>query len=143
MEIGTCKLTDKEIITELKSEKTMILATAADGRVTTRAMSHVNNGMVIYFQTGKDYLKCQQIRINPNVAISAAGYDIEGEATLLGHPLDEENSLFAELYREKHPQSTDLWSTYKDEIVVKVEIKLVRKWLYKDGKAFIAVWQAD
>ena len=43
MEIGTCKLTDKEIITALESEKTMILATAADGRVTTRSMSHVNN----------------------------------------------------------------------------------------------------
>ena len=142
MEIGTCKLTYEEIMVALESEKSMILATAADGRVTTRSMSHVNDGMIIYFQTGKDYLKSQQIRINPNVAISVAGYDIEGHAMLLGHPSDEENSLFAKLYRKRHPQYADMWSTYPDEIVVKVEIKLVRKWRYIDGKPFIAVWQA-
>jgi Predicted flavin-nucleotide-binding protein len=143
MEISTGKLSCEEIIAVLEAEKSIILATAADNRVTTRTMSHVNDGMVIYFQTGKDYLKSQQIRINPSVAISVAGYDIEGYAMLLGHPLDEENNLFANLYKEKHPQYTDIWSTYADEIVVKVEIKLVRTWRYIDGKPLIAVWQAD
>ena len=141
MEIGTCNLTAEEVLAVLESEKTIILATAANNRVSTRAMSHINDGMVIYFQTGRNYLKSEQIRINPNVAISVAGYDIEGKATLLGHPLDDENSLFAKLYKEKHPQYTDIWSTYPEEIVVKVEIELVRKWSYIDGKPFISVWQ--
>jgi general stress protein 26 len=104
-------------------------------------MSHVNDGMTIYFQTGSSYLKSQQIRINPNVAISVGGYDLEGKATLLGHPLDAENNLFAELYKKKHPQSADMWTTYPEEIVVKVDIKMVRKWLYIDGKPFIATWR--
>jgi len=140
MEIGTCNLTTEEIITALEAEKTMILATAANNRVTTRAMSHVNDGLVVYFQTGREYLKSEQIRANPNVAISVGGHDIEGIATLLGHPLDEENSLFAKLYKEKHPQFTKIWSTYPEEIVVKVEIKLAKNWRYVNGKAFIAVW---
>ncbi|MCL2528167.1 MAG: pyridoxamine 5'-phosphate oxidase family protein [Defluviitaleaceae bacterium] len=143
MEINTCKLATQEVVAVLESEKKIILATAANNRVTTRTMSHINDGMVIYFQTGKNYLKCQQIQANPNVAISVDGYDIEGKATILGHPLDEENSLFAKLYKEKHPQYTDIWSTYPEEVVVKVEIEQVRKWRYIDGKPFIATWNLE
>jgi general stress protein 26 len=141
MEIGTCNLTTNEVTAVLQKEKTIILATAADNRVTTRSMSHVNDGMTIYFQTGSGYLKSQQIRINPNVAISVDGYDIEGKATILGHPLDTENILFAKLYKDKHPQYNDIWSTYPEEIVVKVDIEMVRKWRYVDGKPFIAMWK--
>ena len=141
MEIGTCALPCEDILAALASEKSIVLATAADGRVTTRIMSHVHDGMALYFQTGKDSLKAQQMRSNPHVAIHVAEYDMEGEATLLGHPLSEENSLFSALYREKHPQYTDLWSAYPDEIVVRVDIALVRKWRYIDGKPFIAIWQ--
>jgi general stress protein 26 len=143
MEIGTCNLTEDEVTAVLQKEKTIILATAADNRVTTRSMSHVNCGMTIYFQTGSNYLKCQQIRINPNVAISVEGYDIEGKTALLGHPLDEENSFFIKLYKEKHPEYSGMWSTYPEEIVVRVDIEMVRKWRYVDGKPFIAVWKKD
>ena len=143
MEIGTSNLTADEVTAVLEKEKTIILATAADNRVTTRSMSHVNDGMTIYFQTGSSYLKTQQIKANPNVAISVDGYDIEGKATLLGHPLDAENSLFAKLYKDKHPQYTDIWSTYPEEIVVKVDIETVKKWRYDNGKPFIAVWKKE
>ena len=143
MEIGTLNLSTDEVTTVLAKEKTIVLATAADNRVTIRSMSHVNDGTTIYFQTGSNYLKTQQIRINPNVAISVGGYDIEGKATLLGHPLDTDNCLFAKLYKAKHPQSTDIWSTFPEEIVVKVEIEIVKKWRYVDGKPFIAVWKKD
>jgi len=138
MEIGICSITAEEVIAALEAEQTLILATAADNRVTIRPMSHVNDGMIIYFQTGRDYLKSQQIRINPKIAIRVGGYDIEGKATLRGHPLDAENSLFAALYKEKHPGSTAIWSTYPEEIVIQVEIELVRQWRYIGGKAVIA-----
>jgi general stress protein 26 len=144
MEIGICDLTVEEVITVLEAEKTLHLATTAHNHVTIRPMSHVNDGMTIYFQTGRDYLKVQQMRINPNVAISVGEYSticIEGKATLLGHPLDAENRLFAKLYKAKHPQYTDIWSTYPEEIVVKVEIVLAKQWRYIDGKPFIAEWR--
>ena len=140
MEIGILNLSTDEVTSVLAKEKTIILATAANNRVTTRSVSHVNDGMTIYFQTGSSYLKTQQIRINPNVAISVEGYDIEGKAALLGHPLDAKNSLFIKLYKDKHPQYTDIWSTLPEEIVVKVEIEIVKKWRYVDGKPFIAMW---
>ena len=143
MDVNTCALEAEEIIAMLAREKTVILATAAHDRVTTRSMSHVNDGMVIYFQTGKNYLKSKQIEANPNVAISVEGYDFEGEATMLGHPLDEENSLFAGLFKEKHPAYFERWSSFDEEIVVRVDVKSVRKWRYVDGKPFIAVWTKD
>jgi len=139
--IGTCSLSAEEVIAVLEKEKSFTLATSAHGRVSTRAMSHVNDGLTVYFQTGSDYLKVQQMEANPNVALSVGGYEMEGKVTLLGHPLDTENRLFAEIYKKKHPQYTDIWSTYEKEIVVKVEIGLVRQWRYIDGKPFIAVGQ--
>jgi nitroimidazol reductase NimA-like FMN-containing flavoprotein (pyridoxamine 5'-phosphate oxidase superfamily) len=143
MEIGKCSLSTEEIMAALQNEKSIILATAADNRVTTRSMSHVNDGMTIYFQTGSNYLKSQQIRANPNVAISVDGYDFEGKATFLGHPMDAENGFFLKLYEEKHPHYTNTWSTYPEEVVVKVDVEMVRKWFYVDGKPFIAVWKKD
>ena len=59
------------------------------------AHNEINNRADL--RTYKNYTKCQQIKQNPNVAISVAGYDFEGEATLLGHPLDAENSQFANM----------------------------------------------
>jgi len=138
MKIGTCEITAEEIIAALASEKTLLLATAADDRVTTRLMSYVNNGLTVYFQTGNDSLKARHMIRNPRVALHVGGYDMEGEATLSGHPLAAENSWFAERYKEKYPQYAEIWSADPDEIVVKVKIGLVRHWRYIDGKPFIA-----
>ena len=139
--ISICDITADEVINALKSEKSIVLSTSADNRTTTRTMSHVNDGLTVYFQTGKDYLKCRQIRSNPNVAISVGGFDIEGRATILGHPLDAENSLFAKLFKEKHNEYMNGWSERPEEIVVKVEIGLVKQCRYIDGKPFIAIGQ--
>ena len=56
-EIGTCAVTADEVIHALETEPTCVLATCAGNHVTIRPMSHVNDGLTVYFQTGKDYLK--------------------------------------------------------------------------------------
>jgi len=139
--IGTYELSADEVISALEKEKTLTLATCADGRVTTRPMSHVNDGLTVYFQTGEHYLKAQQIKANPNVAISVGAYDIEGIAEIIGHPMDEANLFFIEKFTEKHPNYAGRWSALSNQVVVKVEIKLSRQWRYIDGKPFIAAIQ--
>ena len=42
---------------------------------------------------------------NPNVAIAADNIQIEGAATLRGHPLDEENTGFLRAYKEMRPEA--------------------------------------
>jgi len=137
-EIGTCSIDKADVIKTFEREKTLVLATCADGRVTIRTMSHVSDGPDIYFQTGADSLKMRQIRENPNVAMTVGPYDIEGTAAELGHPLSAENALFKRLIKEKHPDTFKRWSALEDEVVVKVTVRSVRQWKYVDGKPFIA-----
>jgi len=137
--IAVCELAAEDVISALEKEESIILATCAENRVTIRPMSHINDGLTVYFQTGEHYLKSQQIRSNPNVAISLGTYEIEGKAEIIGHPMDEANQFFIVKYKEKHPNYAGLWSAISSQIVVKVEIKQARQWRYIDGKPFIAI----
>jgi len=138
MEIETCAITEDEIILVLKTEVTLILATSADNRVTIRPVSHINDGMDVYFQTSINSLKIQQIRANNTVALCVGTYQIEGVAEVLRHPLDKENSFFAQAYEAKHPAYFRLYSAYSDEVVVRVTIHRATQWRYYDGKPVVA-----
>jgi len=138
MQIKTCKLCAEEVIKVLEAEESLILATCAGNRVTVHPMSHVNDGLTVYFQTGKDYLKTRQIRENHNVALCAGTYQIEGTATEIGHPMADENGLFAKLMKEKHPGSFAKYSQLEDEVVIKVTITRVRQYRYMDGEPLMA-----
>ena len=138
-DINVCEINVDDVIKVLEKEKSIILATCADDRVTIRAMSHVNEGLTVYFQTGKDYIKSRQITVNPNVAITVGGYDMEGKATLLSHPLDKENEFFIKLFEAKHSEYINVWSKKPEEIVIKVEIGLVKQWRYIEGKPYLAI----
>ena len=134
MEIKMCEITADEVIYALEKEKILTLATCAMNRVTIRPMSHVNNGLLVYFQTAADSLKMRQIRENPNVALCVGTYEIEGIASELGHPLADQNSFFVRLYKEKHIESYERYSAYAEETVIKVIIHKVRQWRYVDGE---------
>jgi len=138
MEIESCTISEDEIISALETETTLTLATCAENRVSIRPLSHINDGMDIYFQTGADSLKIQQIRKNHNVALCVGTYQIEGEAQVRGHPLDKDNAFFAHAYKAKHPDSFDLYSAFADEVVVRVTIHRVTQWRYSVGKPVVA-----
>ncbi len=138
METVSCSISAEEVIRALEQEKSLVLATCADNNVTIRPMTHINDGLTVLFQTGRDYLKVQQIRQNPNVAICVGTYQIEGVATEAGHPLAEGNEYFAKTYKERHPGSFEHYSSLEEEIVIKVTVKRVRQWQYINGKPFLA-----
>ncbi len=131
--MNNTEISNEEIIAALEKESIMTLATCSGNRVTIRPMSHINRGLTVYFQTGRDSLKVKQIRDNPYVALCVGTYEIEGKASLLGHPFDSGNELFKKKYKEKHPGSYDTYSAYEDEIVVEVNIHRVRQWRYVEG----------
>jgi len=120
----------------LDKEPAVTLATCAGNRVTIRPMSHIRRGCELYFQTGENSLKMQQIADNPNVAIACGAFEIEGEAVPQGRPLDD--PWFAEAYRAKHPGPFARYSALPDEIIVKVTIRRVRQWQYIDGNPLLA-----
>lgn len=124
----------EEIINILEREKHIVLASCSDGRVTARTMSHVNIGIDIYFQTDKKFLKAEQIAQNPKVALCVGNLQIEGAAVLGHHPADPENTEILRLYKQKHPHSFEMYSSMKDEIVIKVKPTLAILWKYINGK---------
>jgi general stress protein 26 len=124
----------EEIIGILEREKHIVLASCSDGRVTARTVSHVNAGLDIYLQTDKKFLKVEQIAKNPRVALCVGNLQIEGVAEFERHPSDPENAEFCSLYKQKHPQSFEMYSSMKNEIVIKVKPALAILWKYIDGK---------
>ncbi|MCL2578040.1 MAG: hypothetical protein FWE27_08325 [Defluviitaleaceae bacterium] len=115
--------------------------TCADNCVTIRPMSHVNEGLTIYLQTGEYYLKTQQIRTNPNVAMCVGTYEIKGVAQIIGYPMDEANHAIIEKIKTKHHNAFERWSALPNQVLVKVEIVRVSQWRYVDGKPIIAIGQ--
>lgn len=138
MKIGTCEINAEDVLQVLEYEKTLNLATCAGDRVTIRPMSHVNDGLTVFFQTGEDSLKVAQIQQNPSVAMCVGTYEIEGKASIIGHPMAVENQFFVEMLKAKHPSAYERWSSCDDEVVIKVEPRKIRQWRYIDDKPFLA-----
>ena len=82
-----------------------ILATSENNQVTARRMRFIPDGLNLYAWTDSRSMKIRQIRSNPNVAIVAGFIQVEGKATLCGHPLKPENKAYIEAYRRKLPES--------------------------------------
>lgn len=119
-----------EVSKLLDGNKHMVLATCSHDRVTARMMSVVHKDLKLYFQTGKDSVKSTQIGENPNIALCAGNIQIEGTASGRGHPHDEDNAAFLDLYKENHKAAYDKYSGLEEEIVFEVDVGLVTLWKY-------------
>lgn len=121
---------EQETIDFLNKSKLMVLATSAKDHVTARMMSIVNDGMTIYFQTDKDFIKYRQIMENPNVALCVGNIQIEGVAKITCQSL--EDPFFAEAYRKNHEGSFNKYSHRPNTIIVEVQPKRVTYWKYDE-----------
>ena len=128
---------EQEVLGLIDRNRTMVLATCADARVTARMMSIIHDGLTVYFQTGEDSTKYQQMAANAQVALCIGNMQIEGRIMLLGHTLAPENRFFAEPYQRLHRGSYDAYSALPISRVVEVRPTLVTLWKYgADGKPF-------
>lgn len=126
----------EELYAALGSAKKMVLATSSQNRTTARTMSCIVLGGKIVFQTDRDFLKIKQILENPRVALCVDNIQIEGVATVIGHPFEEMNHSFLDRFKTAYEGSYRMYSHLPSEIVVEVDIAHATRWKYEAGKPF-------
>ena len=102
--------TKERIAREMREYPRLYLATSEGKHVTVRFMGFVSEGLRIWFVTDKESRKYKQIAANPSVGIAGPELQIEGVASLKGHPMDEENSDYIRAYRELRPDLFEMTS---------------------------------
>jgi general stress protein 26 len=100
----------QEMIEELKKHEWGFLATSKDNHVRVGLMRLVSDGLTLWCWTDRRSRKYKQIKANPNVGIADRNIQIEGIATLKGHPLDDENAAYIKAYRENQPENFEITS---------------------------------
>lgn len=123
---------EREVISFINQSSTWVLATAAGNHVTARTVFTVSNGIVIFFQTDKNFVKYKQLVMNPNVALCRDNYQIEGKAKEIGHPLEMKNSAVSNLFRQHHPLAYKRYSGLKAETLFEVHPTQVKIWKHTD-----------
>jgi len=131
----------QQLWNKLGSHSIVILSTCADNRVTSRAMSVVVVDGKFYCQTDERYLKCQQIKANPNVSLCVNNFSIEGKCRIIGKP--HENEFFIDKMKEHFPDAVSRWSSMPAECVLEITPKLVSAWIYEDNKPYIECWDFE
>ncbi|MFX1274496.1 MAG: pyridoxamine 5'-phosphate oxidase family protein [Promethearchaeota archaeon] len=126
----------EEIEDFFEKNKTLVLATSANDKVSARMIEFVNIGLTLMFETDKRSGKFKQIMKNPNVAVCAKNVQIEGIASVGEHPMDGSNMPFIELYKKHHQYAFQLYSHLENSIVIKIKPTLVTLWKNVDGQPF-------
>ncbi len=115
-----------------------ILATSENDVVSARRMRFIADGLTLYCYTDRGLRKCKQIIANPNVAIVIGFIQIEGVASLKGHPFDE--TEFLKLYEETQPGNYKGWRSGKrvtrerDMVLIEIAPKRIAVGKYANPK---------
>jgi general stress protein 26 len=99
----------EEFSQQLQIAQHGVLATSDRDYVTAREMMILSDGLKIYFFTIKNSRKYNQLQANKNVALSINNLQVEGVATLAGHPSDSRNAGFIRMFEEKRPEVYEFW----------------------------------
>lgn len=129
----------EKVYQKIEKKGIAVLATAcnpADSSISARPVSVVVIGDKIAFQTSTKLLKYQQISTNPSAALSIDNISITGNATILGHPLEEEE--FIEKFRVRHKSSFENYSSMQSNRVIEIEPLHIKIWEYIDGEPYTA-----
>ncbi len=114
----------------------MCLATSKNNIVSARSMSIIIFDQKFYFQTDINFNKYDQIKENPNVALSYKNIQIEGICKEIGHPLLKTNSFFANLYEQYYNTSFTKYSSLNNERLFEITPYKITVWGYDDGKPY-------
>ena len=128
-----------KVISILERRQSIVLATSFNNKVTARTISHVNEGLTIFFQSSGGSEKAQQMLHNPNVAIAVSNIQMEAVVEDCGHPCDPNNKNIIEKYKNKYPAYFEKYSNLPDEILFKVVPTKIKLYSYTDNKPNIVV----
>ena len=110
---------------ESKDNAIMVLATSHSDRVIARNVLIASHGLDLYFFTWRHSRKSVQIRENPRVALCKDDVQIEGVAEILGGLLEEKNKEYADILRNKFPDSVEMWEHRPGIVIVRVRPTLI------------------
>lgn len=103
---------EKTIIEEISKYQFGFLATTDGESAHVREIRFIPDGLTLYCFTDKRSKKRKHIKNNPNVSVAYGnhkvpnrGVQIEGYATLRGHPLDDENIDALDAYKRTAPEA--------------------------------------
>jgi len=113
---------------KIGSHKVMALSTCTGGRVTCRRVSVIIAEGKFYFQTGSEMLKYAQLTENPNAALCADNYSIEGVCRDMGKPA--ENDFFIKAMRKYFPPAVKRYSLLPNERSLEFTPSLIYLWNY-------------
>ena len=110
-----------------------ILATSEGDYVTARRMRFVSNGLTLYCWTARNTRKHKQIVANPNVAAVAGFVQIDGVASVKGHPKDEPDFLkiYKETQPDNHKRSISNWDQI-DYVLIEIIPRRIALFKYAD-----------
>jgi general stress protein 26 len=118
----------------LEGKRAIALATCAENDVRVRTVSFASRGLEICFLTLEHNLKCRHIRANPDVALCRDNVQVEGRAEILGRADDPSNGIYADLLREKFPDSFDADAARPGMVIVRVAPRWVRIFRNPEGR---------
>ena len=114
----------KEMINTLQRHEFMYLATSEGDYVTNRAIRIITDDLKIWIMTSINSRKFKQTMSNPSVALAAGNLQIEGEAVLKLQVMDEQNTRFHEVYKEKYPKAykvnSGIYFNLSDMVVLEI-----------------------
>lgn len=116
-----------------------VLTTSKDDNVTARRMRLLSDGFTLYGWTNRYSRKSEQIMANPKVSVVVEYIQLDGVASVKGHPTDEPE--FLELIRKKLPHRYENlvknWSMASNTVVIKIVPNRIALWKYADPEAGI------
>ncbi len=117
-----------EIIQFFDENQEIVLATSSKDRVTSRTISFANDGLEIYFWSWEHNKKVEQIKENPKVSLTLHKVQYEGEAEILGKPLDKKNIVHLDLFYKKFSEMyVDIFSKIPEMVLIKIYPKAIVK----------------
>lgn len=131
----------KEFYADFKTHKNMVLSTTDGSRVHARMMSIVCINDRFYFQTDKNFQKCNDIENCPFVSLCADNYSIEGFCRKAGRPCD--NDTFLELFKQSFPKSFDLYTMSENEVLYEIKPTCIKRWIYENEQPYIEIFDIN
>jgi hypothetical protein len=99
-------------------------------------MRFVPNRLNLYCYTDRNTRKLKQVLANPYVAVVVGYIQIEGTATVKGHPFD--NAEFIEAYKEAQPEFYEQWRARqppreeRDLVLIEIVPNRIAEFKYAD-----------
>ncbi len=121
----------------LNDRKFISVATSYRDQVRSRVVDYVNDGLRIGFLTWDHTVKIEHLKNNPRVSLCVDALQIEGTATISGHPALAGNAALMEIYKQRHPTPYKNFTSQADTLLIKIEPTLLMLMKYEDGHLYL------